>query len=77
VSAETIALVCYCPRCDYFVATAVQPGAVGTHGCMQCDELMQVYIAQGSREVVQWHDQAAREARVAARTKEDADADFA
>lgn len=52
----TVAIVCFCPACDYLVATAVQPNAIGTHGCAQCGGLMQVYIAQGSKEVVQWHD---------------------
>lgn len=52
----TIAIVCYCPACDYFIKTAVQPDAVGSHGCVQCAGLMEVYIAQGSREVVKWHE---------------------
>lgn len=43
----TVAIVCYCPRCDYFVKTAVQP-PVGTHGCLDCGGAMEVYVAQGS-----------------------------
>lgn len=52
---STIAIVCYCPRCDYFIKTAVMPGSVGSHGCAQCDGWMEVYVAQGSREAVEWH----------------------
>lgn len=52
---STIAIVCYCPSCDYFIKTAVEPGTVGSHGCAQCDGSMEVYIAQGAKEVIQWH----------------------
>jgi hypothetical protein len=55
MSASTVAVVVYCPRCDYHLHIAVPPDAVGSHGCMQCDKPMGVYIAQGCREVVQWH----------------------
>lgn len=58
---NTIGIVCYCPTCDYFVATAVHPDAIGTHGCARCDGLMRVYIAQGSKEVVRWHQEADRD----------------
>lgn len=53
---STVAIVCYCPRCSYFVKVAVRPDAVGTHGCVQCNRLMEVYIARGGQEVVRWHD---------------------
>ena len=52
---DTIAIVVYCPTCDYHRNIAVQEDAIGTHGCAQCDGLMQVFIAQGRKEVVQWH----------------------
>ena len=42
---HTVAIVVYCPSCDYFLKTAVQEGAVGTHGCAQCNGLMEVYVA--------------------------------
>lgn len=48
----TVAIVCYCPTCDYFVKTAVKADAIGTHGCHQCDGSMEVYVAQGRKEVV-------------------------
>lgn len=51
----TVAIVCYCPRCDYFVKSAVQADAIGTHGCARCDGPMEVYVAQGQREVIEWH----------------------
>jgi hypothetical protein len=51
----TVAIVCYCPRCDFFIKTAVQPDAVGSHRCIDCNEPMEVYVAQGAREVVHWH----------------------
>jgi hypothetical protein len=37
-------IVVYCPRCDYFKKVAVQ--VVGTHGCHQCNGMMEVYIPQ-------------------------------
>ena len=43
----TVAIVVYCPRCDYFRKTAVQVGKVGTHGCAECDGQMEVYVAHG------------------------------
>lgn len=46
-SAATVAIVVYCSRCDYFLKTAVQVGAVGTHGCAECDGQMEVHVAQG------------------------------
>jgi hypothetical protein len=52
---STIAIVCYCPRCSYFVKVATRPDAIGTHGCVQCNRLMEVYIARGGQEVVRWH----------------------
>jgi transcription elongation factor Elf1 len=52
---RSVAIVCYCPTCDYFVKVAVQADAIGTHGCLTCGRLMEVYVAQGSKEVVQWH----------------------
>lgn len=51
----TVAIVCYCPTCDYFVKVAVQPDAIGTHGCAQCNGPMEVYIAEGAAFVVHWH----------------------
>lgn len=53
--AGTIAIVCYCPTCDYFIKTAVQVDAVGSHACMGCDGSMEVYVAQGAKEAVVWH----------------------
>lgn len=44
---SSIAIVCYCPRCDYFIKTYVATNAIGTHGCMGCQEGMEVYVAQG------------------------------
>ncbi len=52
---DTIAVVIYCPRCDYHLHLALPEDAIGTHRCIECDGLMEVYIAQGRREVVQWH----------------------
>lgn len=52
---STIAIVVYCPTCDYFVKTAVQPEKVGSHGCEVCSGPMEVYVAQGSREVIAMH----------------------
>jgi len=52
---QTVAIVVYCPRCDYFLKTAVQVGAVGSHGCMGCNGPMEVYVAQVAKEVVSWH----------------------
>lgn len=49
------AIVCYCSTCDYFVKVAVQTDAIGTHGCHQCERLMEVYVARGHQEVAQWH----------------------
>ena len=49
-----ISIVVFCPRCNYFLKTGVQEDAVGTHGCMRCGGLMEVYIAQGSKEAVNW-----------------------
>lgn len=52
---STIAIVVHCPRCDYFHRVAVMADAIGSHGCTQCDGFMEVYVAQGRKEVVQWH----------------------
>jgi len=41
----TIAVVVYCPRCDYFLKIALRPDAIGTHGCTQCNGQMEVYVA--------------------------------
>jgi hypothetical protein len=41
----TTAVVVYCSRCDYFKKIALH-GAIGTHGCTQCDGQMEVYIPQ-------------------------------
>lgn len=42
---STTALVVYCPRCDYFKKIAVQV-VEGTHGCAECEGLMEVYVPQ-------------------------------
>lgn len=38
-------IVLYCPTCNYFLKTSVS-GPIGTHGCMQCGEFMEVWIPQ-------------------------------
>lgn len=55
VRATTVVIVCYCPRCDYFMKTAVPLFAIGSHGCAVCSGSMEVYIARGSREVTTMH----------------------
>ena|ERR1700678_3069280 len=42
---STTAIVLYCSRCDYFKKTAVS-GPIGTHGCVQCNGFMEVYVPQ-------------------------------
>jgi hypothetical protein len=40
-----VAVVVYCPRCDYFLKTAPTI-PIGTHGCATCNGLMEVYVPQ-------------------------------
>ena len=48
-----INIVCYCPRCGYFLKSEVQKN-IGDHVCLQCGELMEVYVAPRSVNGYQW-----------------------